>query len=83
MKLSILWNSFTRYAEYGTLLQIKDWVLMNDGCSILSTVGMRRFKVMSRDERDGYDTSQVQYIVDDPIPQQSLQGNAKNIFGYL
>ncbi|XP_073976071.1 LON peptidase N-terminal domain and RING finger protein 2 isoform X2 [Rhodnius prolixus] len=66
-------NGIKRYAEYGTLLQIKDWVLMNDGCSILSTVGMRRFKVMSRDERDGYDTSQVQYIVDDPIPQQSLQ----------
>ncbi|XP_014252363.1 LON peptidase N-terminal domain and RING finger protein 3 [Cimex lectularius] len=66
-------NGVKRYAEYGTMLEIKDIVLMNDGCSILSSVGGRRFRVISKNERDGYDTAQVQYIVDDPIPQQSYQ----------
>ncbi|XP_014283449.1 LON peptidase N-terminal domain and RING finger protein 2 [Halyomorpha halys] len=62
-----------RYAEYGTILEIKDWVLLNDGCSILSCVGVRRFRVISRSERDGYDTAQVQFIQDDPISCHSLQ----------
>ncbi|KAK9500002.1 hypothetical protein O3M35_002919 [Rhynocoris fuscipes] len=66
-------NGVKRYAEYGTILEIKDWVLLNDGCSILSNIGVRRFQVISRGERDGYDTAQVHYLVDDPIPQQSLQ----------
>ncbi|XP_039287412.1 LON peptidase N-terminal domain and RING finger protein 3 [Nilaparvata lugens] len=57
-----------RYADFGTMLEIKDWVLLADGCSILSTVGMRRFQVMSRGEKDGYDTARVQYITDTPIP---------------
>ena len=47
---------------------------MHDGCSILSNVGTRRFRVVSRGERDGYDTAQVKYIVDDPIPHHQLPG---------
>ncbi|RZF46393.1 hypothetical protein LSTR_LSTR007926 [Laodelphax striatellus] len=58
----------SRYADFGTMLEIKDWVLLADGCSILSTVGVRRFQVMSRGEKDGYDTARVQYISDTPIP---------------
>lgn len=62
------------YAEFGTILEIKDWVLLGDGCSILSTVGIRRFQVISRGERDGYDTAQVQFLKDTPIPSDNLQG---------
>ncbi|XP_075228515.1 LON peptidase N-terminal domain and RING finger protein 1 [Lycorma delicatula] len=62
-----------RYAEFGTMLEIKDWVLLGDGCSILSTVGVRRFQVISRAERDGYDTAQVQFLKDTPISSDNLQ----------
>ncbi|KAF6202179.1 hypothetical protein GE061_004577 [Apolygus lucorum] len=61
-------NGVKKFAEYGTILEIRDIVMLSDGCSILSNVGARRFRVSSRAERDGYDTAQVQYIVDDPIP---------------
>lgn len=62
-----------RYADYGTILEIKDWVLMSDGCSILSTVGVRRFRTLSRSERDGYDTARIEFLTDEPVPQTGVQ----------
>ncbi|XP_046390456.1 LON peptidase N-terminal domain and RING finger protein 3 [Ischnura elegans] len=64
----------SRYADYGTMLEMRDWVLMGDGCSILSTVGVRRFRVITRGERDGYDTAQVQFIQDQPILPEQING---------
>ncbi|XP_034935450.1 LON peptidase N-terminal domain and RING finger protein 3 [Chelonus insularis] len=61
-----------RYAEYGTVLEIKDRVLMKDGCSILSTVGGRRFRVVSGGERDGYDTAEVELIRDSLVSSECL-----------
>lgn len=65
---------FIRFSEFGTILEIKDWVLKADGCSILSTVGLQRFRVQSRGERDGYDTAQVEFVNDVPIPNNRLNG---------
>ncbi|XP_058465411.1 uncharacterized protein LOC131438979 [Malaya genurostris] len=56
-----------RYVEYGTMLDIRDCVQLGDGCSILSTVGARRFRVVARHEKDGYDTANVEFIEDDKI----------------
>lgn len=56
------------YAEYGTMLEIRDWILLDNGCSILTTVGVRRFHVLTRGERDGYDTAKVEYFRDQPVP---------------
>uniref|UniRef100_A0A8D8W0Z4 LON peptidase N-terminal domain and RING finger protein 3 n=1 Tax=Cacopsylla melanoneura TaxID=428564 RepID=A0A8D8W0Z4_9HEMI len=61
-----------KFSEFGTILEIKDWVLKSDGCSILSTVGLQRFRVQSRNERDGYDTAQVEFINDVPIPNHKI-----------
>ncbi|XP_063982548.1 LON peptidase N-terminal domain and RING finger protein 3 [Diachasmimorpha longicaudata] len=61
-----------RYAQYGTVLEIRDRVLMKDGCSILSTVGGRRFRVLSGGERDGYDTAKVELLRDSSVPQEHL-----------
>ncbi|CAB0028975.1 unnamed protein product [Trichogramma brassicae] len=61
-----------RYAEFGTMLEIKDRVLLKDGCSILSTVGMKRFRVLRGGERDGYDTAEVEFISDVPISQEQM-----------
>lgn len=55
-----------RYVEYGTMLDIRDCVQLGDGCSILSTVGSRRFRVIARHEQDGYDTANVEFIEDEP-----------------
>ncbi|XP_076287505.1 LON peptidase N-terminal domain and RING finger protein 3 isoform X2 [Lasioglossum baleicum] len=61
-----------RYAEYGTMLEIRDRVLLKDGCSILSTVGGRRFRVISGGERDGYDTAQVEFLRDTMVQEDQL-----------
>ena len=55
------------------MLEIRDRVLLKDGCSILSTVGARRFRVLSGGEKDGYDTAQVEFLRDSPVqPDQVL-----------
>lgn len=61
-----------RYHDYGTMLDIRDCVLLGDGCSILSTMGNRRFRVLARDEKDGYDTAKIDFIHDEPIREDRL-----------
>lgn len=63
-----------RYAEFGTLLEICDLVRLCDGASILSTRGSRRFRVLQRGERDGYDVANVQLLHDEPVPADRLPG---------
>lgn len=63
-----------RFAEYGTILEIKDRIMMGNGCSFLSTVGTRRFKVLLRKEHDGYDMAKVQYIQDEKVSSKKLSG---------
>ncbi|XP_066992983.2 LON peptidase N-terminal domain and RING finger protein 3 [Anabrus simplex] len=60
------------YADFGTMLEIKDWVLLGDGCSILTTIGAHRFRVVARGERDGYDTAQVEFLRDQPLSSEHL-----------
>lgn len=62
-----------QYSDFGTMLSIRDCVLMASGRSILSTVGGRRFRVVRRGERDGYQTAKVQYIYDEPVDKSRLQ----------
>jgi Lon protease-like protein len=53
------------------MLEIRDCVQIGDGCSVLSTVGTKRFRVLCRSEKDGYDTSVVEYIKDEPICKEN------------
>lgn len=69
-----MFTSNFRFAEFGTVLEIKDRIMMGNGCSILSTIGTRRFKVLVRKEHDGYDMATVQYIQDEKVPPKKLLG---------
>lgn len=60
-----------KYVEYGTMLDIRDCVQLGDGCSILSTLGTKRFRVLRRSEKDGYDTANIEFIKDEPICEDS------------
>ncbi|XP_059080248.1 LON peptidase N-terminal domain and RING finger protein 3-like isoform X2 [Tigriopus californicus] len=55
------------FAQYGTLLEIRDIQYFPDGRAVVDTVGGRRFKVISRDVRDGYHTANVEFIKDDKV----------------
>lgn len=54
------------------MLEIRDRVLLKDGCSILSTLGRRRFRVLSGGERDGYDTAHVEFLRDTVVQGNQL-----------
>lgn len=60
-----------KYADYGTILDIRDCVQLSDGCSILSTLGTKRFRVIKRSEKDGYETAHVELIKDESICDRS------------
>ena len=59
--------SFFRYADFGTMLEIRDIQFFPDGRSIVDTMGGRRFKVVERNIMDGYNTAKVEFLEDDPI----------------
>ncbi|XP_044732877.1 LON peptidase N-terminal domain and RING finger protein 3 [Chrysoperla carnea] len=60
------------FAKYGTMLEIKDAVRLQDGCTILTTIGVKRFRLIESGEKDGYHTASVQYIQDTPISNSQL-----------
>lgn len=60
-------NNRQKYADYGTMLDIRDCIQLGDGCSILSTLGTKRFRVLRRSEKDGYDTANIEFIKDEAI----------------
>ncbi|XP_050311676.1 LON peptidase N-terminal domain and RING finger protein 1-like [Anthonomus grandis grandis] len=53
-----------KFMPYGTILEVRDAVTLEDGRIILSAQGIRRFKVLSRSEKDGYDTAVIEHIRD-------------------
>ena len=69
-----------RFSDFGTMLEIRGIQYFEDGQSVLDTVGGRRFKVLERDVRDGYQTANVEFL-EDAIPADSdveeLQVNSK------
>ena len=63
------------------MLEIQDVRYLPDGRSLIDCVGGRRFRVISRGQRDGYNTAVVQYLVDTPLSEDQRAG--KNTFPYL
>lgn len=40
-----------KFVQYGTILEVKDAVHLEDGRFILTTVGVKRYRVISRGEQ--------------------------------
>ena len=64
------------FAQYGTVLEVRDVEFFTDGRSVVDTVGGRRFKVLSRGMLDGYATAQVEYLTDEPVEPDSERAAA-------
>ncbi|CAG4929534.1 unnamed protein product [Parnassius apollo] len=56
---------------YGTVLEVCDCVLLEDGSFILSTVGLSRFKVIEKHVWDGCDVARIEPLVD-KLPSEDL-----------
>uniref|UniRef100_A0A8C6YD54 LON peptidase N-terminal domain and ring finger 2 n=1 Tax=Naja naja TaxID=35670 RepID=A0A8C6YD54_NAJNA len=52
------------FADYGCMLEIRDVKFFPDGRSVVDTVGVRRFRVLSHGQRDGYNTANIEYLED-------------------
>jgi Lon protease-like protein len=65
---------FSSFSEFGTMLEIRDIHVFRDGRSVIDTRGRRRFRVLERRIRDGYNVASVEFLKDVPIPQDQLEG---------
>ena len=62
-----------RFSDYGTMLEIRDIQYFEDGRSVVDTVGGRRFKVLSRGVKDGYNTAKVEFLHDEVLQGERLE----------
>ncbi|CAG5117190.1 unnamed protein product [Candidula unifasciata] len=65
-------DSSEHFGDYGCMLEVRDVQYFPDGRSVVDTVGGRRFKVLSRGKRDGYNTAKVEFISDKPMDANEL-----------
>lgn len=51
-------------AEYGTMLEVQSWNMIEDGRSIVETIGAYRFRLLEKDTLDGYTVGRVERVDD-------------------
>ena len=56
------------------MLEIRDVQYFSDGRSVIDTVGGRRFKVLARGTKDGYDIAKVEFFHDNYPTEDELPG---------
>ncbi|PIK49727.1 putative LON peptidase N-terminal domain and RING finger protein 3-like [Apostichopus japonicus] len=61
------------FSECGVMLEIREVRHLEDGRSIVDTVGGRRFRVKEQGMRDGYNTAKVQFIQDIRVEGETLE----------
>lgn len=49
------------------MLEVRDVKFFPDGRSVVDTVGVRRFRVLSHGQRDGYNTANIEYLEDKKV----------------
>ena len=55
------------------MLEIRDIQYFDDGRSVVDTIGGKRFRVLSRGVKDGYNTAKVEYLQDDTVEGNELE----------
>lgn len=66
-------GSGNSFSEYGVMLEIREVQHLPDGRSIVDTVGGRRFKVLERGMKDGYNTAKVTVIQDTRVEGEAFE----------
>lgn len=60
------------FADHGCMLQVRDVKFFPDGRSVVDTIGVSRFKVLSHGQRDGYHTAKIEYLEDKKVEGEEL-----------
>ncbi|CAL8357497.1 unnamed protein product [Merluccius merluccius] len=61
------------FADYGCILEIHMLKLLPDGRSFVDAMGVSRFRVLKRGQRDGYQTADVEYLEDLKVEGPELE----------
>ncbi|TDH06605.1 hypothetical protein EPR50_G00115120 [Perca flavescens] len=61
------------FADYGCMLEVRDVKFFPDGRSVVDTIGVSRFKVLSHGQRDGYNTAKIEYLEDQKMEGEALE----------
>lgn len=68
----LLDDSNNSFADYGTMVEIREVQYFPDGRAIINTVGNQRFRVVRKGMRDGYNTASVEFLVDEAIQENEM-----------
>ncbi|XP_059045756.1 uncharacterized protein LOC131841450 [Achroia grisella] len=71
--------------EYGTILELRDCLLFEDGSYILTTIGVSRFRMIERDTQDGMDVALIERfddVSDNDIPTLAQQCIQSTVISY-
>ncbi|CAJ1079106.1 LON peptidase N-terminal domain and RING finger protein 2 [Xyrichtys novacula] len=60
------------FADHGCMLQVRDVKFFPDGRSVVDTIGVSRFKVLSHGQRDGYNIAKIEYLEDKKMEGEEL-----------
>ncbi|XP_036396835.1 LON peptidase N-terminal domain and RING finger protein 2-like [Megalops cyprinoides] len=60
------------FADYGCMLEVRDVKFFPDGRSVVDTIGVARFRVLSHGQRDGYNTAKIEYLEDKKVEGEEL-----------
>ncbi|KAL6481533.1 hypothetical protein MHYP_G00096130 [Metynnis hypsauchen] len=60
------------FADYGCMLEVRDVKFFPDGRSVVDTIGVSRFKVLTHGQRDGYNTAKIEYLEDKKVEGEEL-----------
>ena len=66
-------NQPSEFAQFGTMLKIKDIEFLSDGRSIVEAVSGKRFRVINCRVVDGYCKASVEWIVDESLTSLSIE----------
>ena len=61
------------------MLEIRDIQYFDDGRSVVDTIGGRRFKVLSRDMKDGYNIAKVEWVQDEVLEGEQLESKFRQV----
>ena len=60
------------YGDVGTLLEIQNVQYFPDGRSVVDTIGRRRFKVLNKALKDGYNVARIELLKDRPLEPETI-----------
>ncbi|XP_010766689.1 LON peptidase N-terminal domain and RING finger protein 1 isoform X1 [Notothenia coriiceps] len=61
------------FSDFGCMLEILSLEVLPDGRSFVDAVGVSRFKVLRRGQRDGYSTADIEYLEDLKVEGSELE----------